>query len=67
MKIAEGARYEIIVDGIVRTYRDAPDIALEAANVLKACNPHAKVIVRDLSTGQTLEFDTSDAPARKRS
>jgi hypothetical protein len=62
---AEGARYEISVDGTVRTHWDALDIALEAANVLKACNPHSKVVVRDLTTGQNIEFVPSDS-VRKR-
>jgi hypothetical protein len=67
MKIAESARYEISVDGTVRTHRDALEIALEAANVLKACNPHSKVAVRDVSTGETLEFDASRARASRQS
>ena len=67
MKPAEGARYEISVDGTVRIHRDDREIALEAANVLKACNPYSNVVVRDLSTGETLEFGASDAVARKHS
>jgi hypothetical protein len=59
MKIAEHARFEISVDGTIRAHRDAREIALEAANVLKACNPNGKVVVRDLSTGETLEFGVS--------
>jgi signal recognition particle GTPase len=65
MKVAEGARYEISVDGAVRTHRDTREMALEAANVLKACRPHSKVVVRDLTTGETIEFAASDAMARK--
>ena len=67
MKIAAGARYEISVDGTVRTHRDDREIALEAANVLKPCNPYSIVVVRDLSTGETLEFGASHAIARKHS
>ena len=59
MKIVESARYEISVDGAVRTHRDTREIALEAANVLKACKPYSKVVVCDLSTGEMLEFGTS--------
>ncbi len=66
MKIAEGARYEISVDGTVRTHRDAMEIALEVANVLKACHPHSKVVVRDQTTGETMEFEAA-ARARERS
>ena len=32
----DGARYAIIVDGIVRTHRDTLEVALEAASVLNA-------------------------------
>lgn len=68
MKIAKGAGYEISVDGAVRTHRDALEIALEAANALKVCNPHSKIVVRDLTTGQNIEFvPSTDAPGRKRS
>jgi hypothetical protein len=46
------ARYEISVDGTVRTHRDAREIAIEAANVLKSRSPYSKVVVRDLWTGE---------------
>lgn len=59
MKIVEGARYEISVDGAMRTHRDT----WEMANVLKACRPYSKVVVCDLSTVEMLEFGTSDATA----
>jgi hypothetical protein len=52
--------------GIVRTLRDAQELALEAANVLKACNPHSRVVVRDVLTGVTLEFGASNATGPKR-
>ncbi len=67
MKIPEDARYEISVGGTVRTHRDAMEIALEAANVLKACNPYSKVVVRDQTTGKTFEFGASEPTAQKRS
>jgi hypothetical protein len=66
MEITEGARYEISVDGTVRACRDSREIALEAANVLKACNPYSKIAIRDLLTGETLEFG-AEAKAQKRS
>jgi hypothetical protein len=50
-----GARYEITVDGVGRTNRDTREIAIEAANVLKAKNPHSRVMVRDRETGVTIE------------
>jgi hypothetical protein len=37
-----GARYAIVVDGVVRTHRDTLEVALEAASVLKACHPTAR-------------------------
>jgi hypothetical protein len=46
-----GARYAIVIDGTVRTHRDLREAAFEAANVLKALSPYAKVIIRDLQTG----------------
>jgi hypothetical protein len=50
-----GARYAIVIDGTVRTHRDTREAAFEAANVLQASNPHAKVIIRDLQTGQEID------------
>lgn len=37
--------------GAVRAHRDARETALEAADVLTALRPHAKVMIRDLQTG----------------
>jgi hypothetical protein len=54
-----GARYEISVDGIMRTHRDLREIAVEAANYLKARNPHSKIVIRDLATGETTEVAAS--------
>jgi len=36
VQMPQGARYEINVDGTMRTHRDKREMALEAANVLKA-------------------------------
>jgi hypothetical protein len=66
MKMTEDARYEISVDGVARARRVSQDSALEAANVLKACNPHSKVVIRDLSTGETIEFAASSAIGPRR-
>jgi hypothetical protein len=38
-----GARYAITIDGTVRTHRDVQEIAIEAADSLKAQNPHSKL------------------------
>ncbi len=55
-RIAEGARYEISVDGTVRTLRGALEIALEAANVLKVCNRYSNVVIRAQTAGKIMEF-----------
>lgn len=45
---AQGARYEIIVDGKPRPYRDSKEVAFEAANFLKEQRPGSEMLVRDL-------------------
>jgi hypothetical protein len=55
-----GARYAIVVDGTVRTHRDRREAAYEAANVLKALSPYAKIVIRDLQTGQEIDPQKSD-------
>jgi hypothetical protein len=50
-----GARYANVVEGIVRAHRDTREVALEAANVLKACRPYSKVVIRDLQTGAEID------------
>ena len=50
------ARYEISIDGTVRTHRDAGEIAIEAADLLKAQSPYSKVVIRDLWTGEAMEM-----------
>ena len=51
-----GARYELSIDGVVRTHRDLRDIAVEAATFLKSKNPQSCVVVRDLITGTLIEI-----------
>jgi hypothetical protein len=53
-----GSHYEITIDGVGRTNRDTKEIAIEAAKVLKADNPSAKVVVRDRETGEMIETAT---------
>ena len=53
--MTEGARFAIVVDGVVRTHRDTREAALEAANVLKALNPYGKIVIRDLQTGAEID------------
>ena len=45
---ANGAHYEIMVDGKPRSYRDAADIAIQAAKYLKERHPMSDVLVRDM-------------------
>jgi hypothetical protein len=54
-----GARYEITIDGVARTWRDLCETAIDAANVLKAHNPNCKIAVRDLATGEIAEIGAS--------
>ena len=44
-----------MIDGVGRTNRDTKEIAIEAAKVLKADNPSARVVVRDRETGEMIE------------
>ena len=39
MKTHQGARFEILVDGKPRSYRDRKDIAIESAEFIKSRNP----------------------------
>jgi electron transfer flavoprotein alpha/beta subunit len=48
-----GARYEIIVDGKPRSYRDDRAIAIEAGMHLKEQRPTSEVIVRDIGTNSS--------------
>lgn len=49
------ARYEISVDGVVHEHRDLREFAREAANALKALNPHSKIVVRDRWTSEEID------------
>jgi hypothetical protein len=44
-----GARYEIAIDGMVRSHRDRLDIALEVTVHLKTKQPHAEITVRPVA------------------
>jgi hypothetical protein len=52
-QVNPGANFEIIVDGVPRSYRDDPLIAIEAAKYLKSKNPMVEVAVRNIRTGET--------------
>ena len=46
-----GARFEISIDGVPRTYRDQKELALLAAQILKSRNPNSVVRLKDLESG----------------
>jgi hypothetical protein len=46
--------FEIIVNGVKRTFRDQKEAAYQAARYLKSRHPTDFVEVRDLATGATL-------------
>jgi hypothetical protein len=46
-----GARYEIVLDGKPRSYRDQIEAAYAAATTLKIKQPGVEVTVRDLQSG----------------
>jgi hypothetical protein len=51
---ATGARYQILVDGAPRSNRDDKANALDAAASLREKNPHSKVEVKDIQTGELI-------------
>jgi hypothetical protein len=51
LTVNAGAQFEILVDGVTRSWRDAAKTAFEAAQYLKERNPHSTVAVRDTRTG----------------
>jgi hypothetical protein len=55
MKKDTGARWEITIDGVPRSYRDRKEMAIEGAEYLKSRNPTAEVTVRDY-TGKEPPF-----------
>jgi len=54
-----GAHYEIAVDGVVRTHRDARDTAIEAARFLQQRNPGARIVITDLRNGSAVSHERS--------
>jgi hypothetical protein len=53
MKKPTGANWEIIVDGVSRSYRHDRETAIGSAQYLKSKHPTVDVAVRDLTTGGT--------------
>ncbi len=52
-----GAHFEIKVDGMVRSYRDQREAAIDAARVLQVRNPASKITVTDTGHGSVMPFD----------
>jgi hypothetical protein len=51
VKKPTGANWEIIVDGVPRSYRHDRETAIGSARYLKSKHPTVDVAVRDLTTG----------------
>ena len=62
MKKNKGARWEIIVDGKPRSYRDCKETALEGARLLKGRQLARQVLVRDLEGGEADLIVVSSIP-----
>jgi hypothetical protein len=45
---AQGAQFEISIDGTPRTYRDRKVFAIEAGEYLKSKHPNSVIVVKDL-------------------
>lgn len=58
-----GARFEIIVDGTPRSYRDVKGVAVEAAKTLKERHSTQEVSVRDLRDGTVVTIGWKDGSA----
>ena len=52
-----GAHFEISINGVVRTHRDAREAAIDAARLLAARNAGARIAVRDLRDGSPVPFE----------
>ena len=59
MKKPTGANWEIIVDGVSRSYRHDRETAIGSAQYLKSKHPTVDVAVRDLTTGETTVIRTA--------
>jgi hypothetical protein len=49
-----GTRFEIKVDGVVRSFRDECETAIEAAGFLQQRNPGARIVITDLRDGSVI-------------
>jgi hypothetical protein len=55
----KGAHFEIKVDGVVRSYRDFRETAIEATRLLQQRNPAAKITITDLRDGSVIAHNRS--------
>jgi len=56
LQMNEDAKFEIIVDGKTRTYRDTKAVALDAARYLKNNKGNKEVKVHDHTTGEIIDI-----------
>jgi predicted Rdx family selenoprotein len=54
---ASGGQFEIKVDGVVRSYRDFRETAIEAARFLQQRNPGARIVITDLRDGSVIAHE----------
>ena len=53
------AKFEILLDGKIQSCRDTMLTAMGAAKLIQWQNPHSKVAVRNLQTGQLTVLPTT--------
>lgn len=58
-----GARYEIVVDGKPRSYRDDRAIAIESGMYLKEQKPTSEIVVRDIRASWSTIIGWKDGKA----
>lgn len=57
-----GARFEISIDGLPRSYRDRKDIAVQSAQFLKSRNSNSVVKLKDLQSGAEIVVAFKSVP-----
>jgi hypothetical protein len=66
VRMNKGARWEIIIDGKPRSYRDSKETALEGARFLKGRIPAQQVLVRDLDGAEADLVVVYSEPSNRR-
>jgi hypothetical protein len=59
------ARFEIKVDGVVRSHRDILNNAIEVARSLRQKNPDADITIIDQRDGSAVPFDRPPPPPER--